>query len=258
MKKILALLFFVTSIVNAQYTITGTITPSLESDWVILYKIEGARQISVANTKINIDTLTIDGKKQAIGSFTFTLPKNAASGSYRATYRLKGAGFVDFIFNKEDVSFVFNPDYPDQTIVFSKSKENKIYKEYLETIAKQQQKLDSLQITALRNKNLDLSKEYKSTLNTINTIQNKYLKATKDLYVNSFIKATLRANPLEIKKSPKEYMSNMTATFFDNMDFSDKALINSSFLIDRITDHVFYFNYSEDKSTQQYLFKISP
>ena len=75
------------------------------------------------------------------------------------------------------------------------------------------------------------------------------------MYVQPFIKATSRSNPSEIKTNAKEYMQNINATFFDNMDFSSKTLINSSFLIDRISDYIFYINYSEDLEQQQILYK---
>ncbi|MCI2229981.1 AhpC/TSA family protein [Polaribacter sp. MSW13] len=257
MKKIFVLIFLISSITQAQYNIKGTITPDLKSDWVILYKIEGAKQIFIKNTKIEVDSILIDDKKQAIGNFNFTLPNDAAPGVYRATYRLEEHGYIDFIFDKEDITFVFNPDYPDQSVLFSKSSENIFYKQYLSEISKAQQTLDSLQITALRNPSLDLKKDYKTALQQVENIQQGYLTASKNMYVQPFIKATLRANPKEIKTSPNEYMSNMVATFFDNMDFSNKTLINSSFLVDRITDYIFYINYSDNKETQQKLFKNS-
>ncbi|TXD50088.1 TlpA family protein disulfide reductase [Polaribacter sp. IC073] len=257
MKKVAALLFLITSFAQAQYSVKGTLTNNLETDWVILYRIEGSIQKFVQNTTIKKDTVSIDGEKQVIGTFQFQLPANTKVGSYRINYRTSGASFVDFIFNKENVSFAFHPDYPEQTTLFSESEENIIYKEYLNDIFKQQQKLDSLQISAIRNPEVDLKTNYKNTLAKINTIHQKYLESTKEMYVQPFIKASLRANPSEIKTIAKDYMSNMTSSFFNNMDFSNKTLINSAFLVDRITDFVFYINYSDDVETQQKLYKTS-
>lgn len=257
MKRLLIFLLFITSFAQAQFNINGTLTKTLDTDWVILYRIEGARQKFVQNTTIYKDTLLVEGNKQAIGTFKFTLPIDTKIGYYRVKYKTEGAGFVDFIFNKENVSFAFHPDYPEQTSVFSESKENSIYKNYLNEISKQQQKLDSLQITAIQNPTLDLNSNYKNTLAKIKTIQEKYLVKTQDMYAQPFIKATLRANPSEIKTTAESYMSNMTTTFFDNMDFSNETLKNSSFLVDRITDFVFYINYSDNLETQQKLYKKS-
>ena len=255
MKKILALLFLVTSFAHAQFTINGTMSPTQKSDWVILYKIEGAKQIFVKNTTIKIDTITVEGKEKTIGKFNFTLPKDAKSGFYRATYKLKGSGFVDFIFSKENVSFVFNPEYPEQSIAFSESKENKLYQEYINSISSAQQKLDSIQVAVLQNPDLDLKTDYKKSLNAINEIQKHFLATSKNYYSNPFIKAASRKNSSEIITSPEKYMPTMLATFFDNIDFSNKELLNSSFLVDKITEYVFYLNYSEDKDEQQKLHK---
>ncbi|MDG1245775.1 MAG: thioredoxin family protein [Polaribacter sp.] len=52
-------------------------------------------------------------------------------------------------------------------------------------------------------------------------------------------------------------MSNITTTFFDNIDFSNTTLINSTFLTNRILDYVFYINYSDDQTQQNNLFKKS-
>lgn len=255
MKKVLVLIFLISSFAQAQFSINGTLTNDIKTDWAILYRIEGAKQKFVTNTTIQKDTIAIEGKKQTIGTFQFDLPADAKVGSYRITYRTETPGFVDFIFNKENVSFTFHPDYPEQTALFSNSDENIIYKNYLSEVSASQQKLDSLQITALRNPEVDLKTNYKTTLATINAIQQKYLESTNGMYVQPFIKATSRSNPSEIKTNAKEYMQNINATFFDNMDFSSKTLINSSFLIDRISDYIFYINYSEDLEQQQTLYK---
>ncbi|MCG1035170.1 TlpA family protein disulfide reductase [Polaribacter sargassicola] len=257
MKKILALIFFISSFANAQYTINGTMSNAIESDWVILYKIEGSSQKYIQDSKIKTSIVDVQGKKQEIGTFNFTLPKDTEPGAYRITYKLENAGFVDFIFNKENLNFSFHPDYPYQTVTFSTSKENILYKKYLEKISNAQEKLDSIQITALQNPNLDLKKDYKVAYNNVNTIQNEYLLSSKGMYIAPFIKASLRNNPEEILDNPQTYMSNIINTFFDKIDFNNKTLLNSYFLVDKITDYVFYINYSDDPNTQQILYKKS-
>ena len=255
MKKLILLILFISSFAQAQFSINGTLTNSLDKDWVILYKIEGATQQFVQNTTIKKDTLLIDGKKKAINIFKFELPATAKAGTYRVRYRTRGISFVDFIFNKEDVSFTFHPDYPEQAILFSKSRENIIYKNYLKDISKQQQKLDSLQIKAIENLETNLNQAYKTALKRINSIQEKYIENAKNMYVYPFIKASLRVNSVEIKTNLQDYMYMVKNTFFEHIDFSNETLINSSFLVDRITDYIFYINYSEDETTQQSLYK---
>jgi hypothetical protein len=233
MKKIALLILLISSFAQAQFSINGTLTHSLDTDWVVLYRIEGSKQKFVQNTTMKKDTLFIEGKTQAIGTFNFELPATAKVSSYRISYRTHGTSFVDFIFNKENVSFTFHPDYPEQTILFSESKENIIYKNYLKDIFAQQQKLDSLQVTAIRNPELDLKKSYKTALIKINSAQQAYLESTQQLYVYPFVKAGFRVNSPEIKTNVKEYMSAILNTFFEPIDFSNQALINSSFLLRR-------------------------
>ena len=255
MKKIILLILFISSFAQAQFSINGTLTHSLDTDWVVLYRIEGSKQKFVQNTTMTKDTLFIEGKMQTIGTFNFELPATAQASSYRISYRTRETSFVDFIFNKENVSFTFHPDYPEQSILFSESKENTTYKNYLKDIFAQQQKLDSLQVTAIRNPKLDLKKSYKAALLKINSAQQAYLESTQKLYIYPFVKASFRVNPPELKTNVKEYMSAILDTFFEPIDFSNQALVNSSFLLDRVTDYIFYLNYSEDATTQQVLYK---
>jgi thiol-disulfide isomerase/thioredoxin len=203
------------------------------------------------------DTVFVDGVKKLIANFEFELPEKSQKGSYRATYALKGAGFIDFLFNNEDISFTFNPEYPEQSVSFLKSEENKLYKGYLEAINTKQQKLDSIQMVALRNPNDSVSKTYKRILEKVNDVQSRYLEKSKNMMVNHFIKATLRKNSPEIIMSMQNYLSSFKVGFFDNMDFSDEVLYNSSFLVDRITNYIFDLNYSKKAALQQKIYKES-
>ena len=257
MKKILAFILLISSFTQAQQTINGTMSPTIKSDWVTLHKIEGARQFFVKSTKIKIDSFKVEGKKQTLGRFNFTLPKNTKVGAYRITYSLEGAGFIDFIYNKENINFGFHPEYPNQSVTFTSSEENKIYRAYLDQIAKAQQYLDSIQVLALQNPDLNLKRKYKTAIKKVNSIQKEYLKVSEGMYVQPFIEASLRNSPSEIIRSPQKYMSNIIDTFFDKMDFNNKTLLNSFFLVDRITDYIFSINYSDDTATQQKLYKES-
>jgi thiol-disulfide isomerase/thioredoxin len=247
----------IASLSQAQYSIKGTMTTSHENNWVILYKIEGAKQIYIDNMNVKKDTVFVDGVKKLIANFEFELPEKSQKGSYRATYALKGAGFIDFLFNNEDISFTFNPEYPEQSVSFLKSEENKLYKGYLQAINTKQQKLDSIQMVALRNPNDSVSKTYKRILEKVNDVQSRYLEKSKNMMVNHFIKATLRKNSPEIIMSMQNYLSSFKVGFFDNMDFSDEVLYNSSFLVDRITNYIFDLNYSKKAALQQKIYKES-
>ncbi|WP_408023462.1 TlpA family protein disulfide reductase [Tenacibaculum sediminilitoris] len=255
MKKLLALLIFTTSLVNAQYTVKGTMTPPDKGDWVILYKIEGAKQKFLSNTTIKFDTVAIGGEKQVLGKFSFELPNTATPGAYRATYRNTGVGFVDFLFNKENVEFVFNPKYPDQSVLFTSSRENKVYKEYLQEYNAIQKKIDSFQAAYIQTQSKDDKKAYKKELKELEDVQETYENKSEGMLVNSFIKASRRYNSSNPHESIEDYLSATTENFFEYIDFKSETLFNSSFLIDKINDYVFYLNFSEEKMIQQKLMR---
>jgi thiol-disulfide isomerase/thioredoxin len=229
----------------------------IDSDWVILYRIEGTKQVFVGNTTIRTDSMAFNGKKKAVGRFEFTLNPQAKPGAYRINYRTEGEGFLDFFYNKENVSFRFNPEYPEQSVVFSKSAENKLYREYIAAISKAQGKLDSIQISAFQNPKVDLKISYKKAYNRVNTLQNKYVELSKNKYIAPIVKINARNNAAEILTSIDAYLFNIKNTFFDKLDFSNKTLLNSSFITDKIVSYVFFINYSDDSKTQQKLYKES-
>ena len=257
MKKILALFVFITSIVNAQYSIKGTMTPPDKEDWVILYKLEGAKQKFISNSTIKKETLNIGGQQQEIARFELKLPENAIPGAYRVTYRNKGAGFVDFLFNKESVEFVFNPKYPDQSIVFTKSLENKVYRDYLEALNLSQRKIDSLQISYIKIRSKSTKKEYKKAINETEYVQEYYESKSKGMLAHNFIKASKTENPSSALDNTQDYLNSVVGNFFEHVDFKSDALFNSSFIIDKITDYVFLLNTAETQDLQQKLYKES-
>ncbi|WP_348703635.1 TlpA disulfide reductase family protein [Tenacibaculum sp. 190524A02b] len=257
MKKLMSLIVLVTSIANAQYSVRGTMTPPDKGDWVMLHKLQGVTPKYIANTTIKFDTVNVGGDKQVLGKFSLELPKNAESGVYRATYRNKGAGFVDFLFNKENVEFIFNPKFPDQSVVFTSSRENKLYNEYLEAYALIQKKIDSLQMEYLKTLAKDTKRAYKKELNNLEDLQELYENKSEGMLTHEFIKASQRYNPSSIIDNMPDYMSSTMDNFFKFVNFDNKTLYQSSFLVDRVNDYVFYLNSSEDQITQQELYKKS-
>jgi len=241
MKKVFLLLFLVSFSLQAQYKISGEMNPSENYTWAILYKIEGARQVFVKSEKITN------------GKFSFELPANAKSGSYRVSYKTEGNGFVDFLFNKENVAFAFNPEKVEETIRFSISNENKLHQEYINIVSTQQYKTDSIQIDYLKNPQAKTASLYKTQLAKITDLQNQYLAKAKGKMVYDFIKATNRYNSVVIPKDSQEYLKSINGHFFDTIDFNNQTLYNSTFLVDKITVYVFYMNYSEDPIKQRVL-----
>lgn len=222
-----------------------------------MYKVEGARQTFVKNTQIKKELQSINGKNLTVGTFEFELPADAEVGAYRVTYDLQKNGYVDFLFNKENVEFEFNPGDTENTTVFSKSKENILYKDFSRDISAVQYKADSIQVAYFKNPTKQTEEAYQQSLIAIQKVQENYDKASKGTLVSNFIKASDRYNAPKIVNNSQTYVDGVVAHFFDKIDFSNKRLFNSSFLIDRIADYVFYMNYSPDPDKQEQLHKTA-
>lgn len=255
MRKLLILFLLISSVSQAQYSIKGKIHPPKKYSWVLLYKVEGARQIFVKNSQIQNSLETTDGKTRTVGTFEFTLPADAKKGSYRLTYDLQNNGFVDFLFNNENVALSFNPGDVEGTTVFTESKENQLYKKFLDDISLAQYKVDSLQVAYLQGPSVASEEAYKNAVGTISKVQQDYNEKSKGTLAHYFIKATDRYNSPTVAKTSEGYLKGVVDHFFDKIDFTDTHLYNSSFLIDRIADYVFYMNYSQDPSQQLTLHK---
>ena len=55
MKKVLILFLFISSLLQAQYSIKGSLQPVKKYQWALLYKVEGARQVFVKNSEIKVE-----------------------------------------------------------------------------------------------------------------------------------------------------------------------------------------------------------
>ena len=237
-KKILLLFVFCSSLLEAQHTVTGEMQPPGNFEWIVLYQLKGAKQDYIANTSIEN------------GKFSFTIPKERPAGIYRMIYNLENQLFVDFIYDHEDISLVFDPKSPNQRIQFTQSKNNQIYQAYLRAIAVPQQQLDSLQVAYFKNpsaKKIEVT--YAATKKQLDKIQRQYEEKSEGLLVSHFIKSSARYNAALPIKMPAVYLKSVKTHFFDHLDFNNSVLLNSTFISDRINDYIFYLNNSDDPST---------
>lgn len=255
MKKILFLFVLVSFVSNAQFSIKGNLQPSNKYNWVLLYKVEGARQKFIKNASLKKSTKTVNGKSVAIGSFEFELPKEEKKGVYRITYDVQNNGFVDVFFNNENIELSINPNLPQIGVTIIASKENAIYQDYSNVISKQQYLLDSTQISYLKKPNAKTASDYKTMLTALKKIQANYETKSKNLFVYDFIKASKRYNSNTVLKTYEAYVKTAVTHFFDSMDFNNSNLKNSSFLVDRIADYVFYLNFANEESEKQLYYK---
>lgn len=240
-------LFFIISFLSyAQYTIKGTIEPFDKNiKWAMLYQVKEGKQHYVRNSKI------------VNQQFSFEVPEELPIGMYRVVYRLEENGFIDFLFNKEDVSFTFHPNYADDTVTFDTSRENRMYQSYLLNISAAQQYIDSLQVAYFKEPKPVSEYLYKEAYFELKDIQKEYEESSKNMLAYHFIKATQRYNASEIVSTPQGYLEEMKLNFFKHIDFNDAVLEQSSFLVDRVIDYIFHINYSKNLVVQQRLYKES-
>jgi hypothetical protein len=119
MKQFLTLIFLIATFTHAPSSIKESLTGGLDTNWAVLYKNEGSKQQCVQNTTIKKENLFMSGSDQTNATFKFELPEDTKIGSYPIKYRISGTSFLHLICNKEDVSFSFHPDFPEQTVLFS-------------------------------------------------------------------------------------------------------------------------------------------
>ena len=205
MKRVVVLFLFVSATLSAQYSINGTMSPIENSSWVLLYKIEGTKQLFIKNTQVKKDCNK--------GIFELSLPSDAKTCSYRLKYSMKKNGFIDFIFNKENIDFVFNPKDAENSIIFNTSKENQIYTLFKEKIFNAQYTLDSIQSEYFRNPSLKIKEAYRNSLKNIQKIEERYTQDSQNKMVSHFIKASLRYNAPVIKENPVKYINNTLSHF---------------------------------------------
>ena len=211
MRRLLLLAVLTSTFVQAQYTVKGTIQTTKKYRWALLYKIEGTKERFIENSEINNQLLTTNGTTLTIGTFEFQLPANAESGAYRITYDLKKNSYIDFLFNKEDVAFSFNPKDAESTIRYTKSKENQLYMQFLGDLSVAQYTIDSLQVAYLKAPSETVEASYKKAVEEIQEIQYAYNESSKGRLVHFY--QSNRSITLQVAKNPQEYVQGSSIIF---------------------------------------------
>lgn len=248
LKNLLCALLFISASVQSQNIITGTLSPKNDLvTRVILYQLKGAKQVYISNSKIDND------------QFKLEIPKGTATGMYRLSFSPLDLGFVDFLFDQEDVSLKFDPTSISNTLEFSNSEENKTYSNYLVETASVRQKIDSLQIVffGLKDKKQDeiTIDLYAKTLDYYTTIQSQYEEKTLGKLANHFIRSNYKYYAPKLFTAPQTYLNSVKIHFFDFINFDDDTLKNATFFGEKAIEYVFYLNVSDDFQVQNGLYK---
>lgn len=248
LKKLIVLLFFISYSVQGQNFVKGTMNPTNEEfSWVALYQLTGSKQIFIKN-------VTLEN-----GIFSIELPKNSREGMYRLHYKMDNTSFVDFIFTNENVELQFDPSKPSETIEFLTSEENILYSNYLSQTNELKQQLNAIQYSYFNlkseNEKINASKLYEIHLNKYVAAQEQFEENSTGKMANHFIKASKKYYAQHLIETPQVYLNSEKKHFFDFINFSDEALINSTFITQNVLNYVFYLNVSEDVEMQNILHK---
>ena len=240
------MLFFLIPFLGfAQYSVKGRINSDLDYSWILLYKIQNGNQTYVNNADV------------VEGAFEFELGENEPSGVYRAYYQIENNLYVEFIYNKEEVSFNFDPSDPGGTISFESSEENTVYQNYYKEISSRQKKLDSLQVMHFKSDDkrfdAELEAAYDLELEKLRETQSRFERASEGMLTHHFIVASAQHNAEDLIKDGQEYLKEAKAHFFDAIDIKDPVLRNSSFIQDRLLDFVFYLNQADNPEARNAL-----
>jgi len=247
LKKLLFAIVLISFTIQSQTYVKGSLKPINEKyKWVILYQLKGAKQLYVAN----VDVVN--------GNFKIDFPEKATPGMYRLAYDLENRGFVDFIYNNENIELEFNPLNPSGTVHILTSEENKTYQLYEVESSIIKHHLDSLQMSVF-----SIEDAQKETLNGIYTktasyykdFQNYYEKKSTGKLANHFIKSSYKYYAENLIQTPQEYLNSEKQHYFDFINFEDNELMNSTFISRKIVDYVFYLNGSDDVQVQDVLYK---
>ncbi len=246
-KKLLFFLILIPTLLQAQFTIKGSLKPNNNYTWILLYKLEKGKQTFIDNASV------------VNGEFQFKIDEKQPVGIYRAYYQIENNLYVEFIYNKENVDFTFNPNNPIDSIDFLTSDENKIYQTYYKKISAKQKQLDALQVNYFKKKDslihIKIIPNYKSTRAELQNLQSLFEKESQGKLAQHFIKASKQYNAQVPFKNPQDYIATVKIHFFDAIDFNDKVLSNSTFINDRLTDYVLYLNQADNIASKNILQK---
>lgn len=224
-KRLLFLFAILPSMLLAQHTIKGTFTPANQFKFAFLYRVTPETSLFVANADVDEN-----------GKFELKLDstKIIIPGTYRIVYAQPQNEYnFDIIVNgKEDIELTF--DF-EKGLSFNKSQENKLYKSYNRSIA-----LVNRSIRNYYGSQKEDKEGFTKIFNILNKTQTEFENAAEGMIVKEFIKACKPYIPSDYE-DVATFSKNVKTNYFKNIDFNNKTLQNSNFLIKNATSFVYNF-----------------
>ena len=208
-----------TLILEAQHTISGSLSPAEDFKWLIAYKLNPDNQNYIADTAVGN------------GTFLLKIPANATTGMYRLVYAVPQEEFYfDVIYNgKEDVVLSFDTH---NGLSFNSSKENLLYSNYFNEIHGLEQQI--VQFYSERNKNRTVIQDL---FKKLGIVQKSYETQSKGMISEHFISANIPYIPTGFEEV-EIYVQHKKEHYFDALNFEDPVLQGSGFLTDKAINYV--------------------
>ena len=230
MKKI-ALLIILLSLGISSFgqQLTVKLIPADKYPFLVLYKLQDVKQSYIDNKKADEN-----------GNFVFDMSKQKP-GVYMLMYDTNPRNLVYFLYNNEDVSLKIYPE-KENRIDILKSEENTIYLPYVINQDFYTSKLNNIEKLLSKGKIKSNDKKYFVKLKkALDSIQNKFEKASEGLLANKYIKSMYTYYPDSISDK-KTYFAEKRKHYFDRINFNDKDLQHSNVIIKKINDYVININ----------------
>ena len=213
------------------------------------------------------DLFTVDSLIATSQDFRFILPQDLPVGIYRLILgKTKRAEFmgglpqnIDLIFNKENITFSSDFNFPIDSLKIIESEENKIYYSFLHEYDQLEYRIRQV-YPLLSNypKKTNFYAESVVEFRQIQEDQNRLVEEMCQKYPETFavrIIGMYRTPFLEGTWTEMERVIFMREHFFDRLDFTDNLLLNSNTYTKKIIDYLsLYRNPNLVQSTQEDLF----
>ena len=243
MNRIYLLFFLMVNTIFAQFSIQGHFKDEAKNiQNVVLYTFKNGKPKYISYTQVKDKSFTFDST-------------NFETGAYRILYHNGTNGFIDFIFNQEDIHFYVDSNIGLKSLEYKKSSENQLLQSYEYNLYYMQKKLDSVQISYLKKPTRKTLKKYEEIQTKINGAQHYFEQLGKNKYALNFIKSSKSFNAKTPFKDTEMYLNSLQNHYFDYVDFNNPKLFNATFLRNKVTDFVFLLQNSSDRQQQNILYQ---
>ncbi len=229
MKKIFILLLFLPLLSNTQnYTVKGKIK-GLKEGKIGISAFYGNEDKAFDSIPVNAD-----------GKFEFSFPVDAENGMYRL--RFGKNQFMDIIYNFENIEFYSVVEFLIDSMVFTQSKENQLYIQYLNQRNQTEYKNELLNpLIAYYPKN---DAFYEEIYDKVKELRSGIEKFVSDLitdnegtFVAWIIKSEFMPFP-PISLNEMARVNYLRLHFFDHVDFSDTALLRTNIISGKMLQYL--------------------